>query len=89
MNEVNEVGQVLSQNAGKFMDYGLTALGLGLIALAAAVGIGFIGGKALEAIARQPEAKNDIRTLMILSAALIEGVAFFAAVVCLLIVLTK
>ena len=79
----------LIQGAGKFMDYGLTAISLGLICLAAAIGIGFIGGKALESLARQPEAKNDIRMLMILSAALIEGVAFFAAVICLLIVLTK
>ncbi len=69
--------------------YGLTAVGLGMICLGAAIGIGFIGGKAQEAIARQPEMKNEIRTLMILASALIEGVAFFAAVICLLIVLMK
>ncbi|HPN85319.1 MAG TPA: ATP synthase F0 subunit C [Victivallales bacterium] len=73
----------------KFADYGLAALALGIITLGAAIGIGYIGGKAQEAVARQPEMKNEIRTLMILSAALIEGVAFFAAVICLLIVLTK
>lgn len=69
--------------------YGMTAVALGVICLAAAMGIGFIGGKAQDAIARQPEMKNEIRTLMILSAALIEGVAFFAAVICLLIVLMR
>ncbi len=77
-------------NAGsKFAEYGLIGLSLGVISLAASIGIGFIGGKAVEALARQPEAKNEIRTLMILAAALIEGVAFFSAVICLLIVLTK
>lgn len=65
------------------------AIALGLIVIGAGIGIGLIGGKALESMARQPEIKNDIRTLMILAAALIEGVAFFSAVVCLLVVLTK
>jgi F-type H+-transporting ATPase subunit c len=50
------------------------------------MGIGQIGRSALESIARQPEAAGDIRSNMIVSAALIEGVAFFAIVVCLLIV---
>jgi len=62
------------------------ALGAGIAALAAGVGIGKIGSSALESIARQPEAVGDIRSNMIVSAALIEGVAFFAIVVCLLIV---
>jgi len=52
---------------------------------AAAWGISKIGTKALESIARQPEAGNDIRSSMIVSAALIEGVTFFAIVVCLLV----
>lgn len=62
------------------------ALGAGLAAIAAGLGIGKIGGTALESIARQPEAAGDIRSNMIVSAALIEGAAFFAIVVCLLIV---
>ena len=78
-----------TQMGSYFGDYLGAAIGLGLIVIGAAIGIGLIGGKALESIARQPEMKNEIRTLMILAAALIEGVAFFAAVVCLLIVLTK
>lgn len=59
--------------------------GAAIVAIAAGFGIGKIGSSAMEAIARQPEAAGDIRSNMIVSAALIEGVAFFAVVVCLLI----
>ena len=69
--------------------YGIAALGAGLAAVGAALGIGRIGGSALESIARQPEASNDIRANMILTAALVEGAAFFAMVIGLLVVLTK
>lgn len=62
-------------------------IGAGIGVLGAGIGIGRIGGSALEAIARQPEASGDIRTNMIIAAALVEGVAFFAVVVCLLIAL--
>ena len=58
------------------------ALGIGIAVLGAGVGIGQIGKSAVEGIARQPEASSDIRTTMIISAALIEGVALFAIVVC-------
>lgn len=61
------------------------ALGAGIAVLGAGLGIGNIGARALESIARQPEATGDIRSNMIVAAALIEGVAFFAIVVCLLI----
>jgi len=60
-------------------------IGAGVAALGAGVGIGRIGGSALESIARQPEASGDIRTNMILAAALVEGAVFFGIVVCLLI----
>ena len=60
------------------------ALGAGLAAIGAGIGIGKIGGSAMEAIARQPEASNDIRTNIIIIAALVEGVALFAVVVCFL-----
>jgi F-type H+-transporting ATPase subunit c len=60
-------------------------IGAGIAAIAAGLGIGRIGGSAMDAIARQPEAVEDIRSNMILAAALIEGVAFFAVVICLLI----
>ena len=52
-------------------------VGAGLIVIGAGLGIGKIGGSAMEAIARQPEATSKIQTAMIISAALIEGVAFF------------
>ena len=58
----------------------LAAVGAGLAVLGAGIGIGQIGGKAMEAIARQPEAVGDIRTNMIIAAALIEGAALFAIV---------
>ena len=61
------------------------ALGAAIAVVGAAAGIGRIGSTALEAIARQPEAAGDIRSGMILSAALIEGVAMFAIVVCFLV----
>jgi F-type H+-transporting ATPase subunit c len=59
-------------------------LGLGLAVIGAGLGIGRIGGQAVEAIARQPEASADIRAAMILTAALIEGVALAAVVFALL-----
>ena len=61
------------------------AIGAGLAVIGAGVGIGKIGGSAMEAIARQPEASGDIRMNMIIAAALIEGVALLAVVVCLLV----
>jgi len=63
---------------------GIGALGGGLAAIGAGLGIGRIGGSAVEALARQPEAEGMIRTNMIITAALIEGVALFAVVVALL-----
>ena len=59
-------------------------LGAGIAAIAAGLGIGKIGSAAMEAIARQPEATGDIRSNMIIIAALVEGVALFAVSVCLL-----
>ena len=57
------------------------ALGAGIAAIAAGIGIGKIGSSAMEAIARQPEAAGDVRSNMIVIAALIEGVALFAVIV--------
>ncbi len=53
-------------------------IGAGLAAVGAGLGVGRIGGSALESIARQPEAKGDIVANMILAAALVEGVALGA-----------
>ena len=67
------------------MDFGaFAAIGAGLVAIGAGIGIGNIGGSAMEAIARQPEATSKIQTNMIIAAALIEGVALFAVVVALM-----
>jgi F-type H+-transporting ATPase subunit c len=62
----------------------LAGIGAGLAAIGAGIGIGKIGGSAMEAIARQPEATSKIQTAMIIAAALIEGVALFAVVVALI-----
>lgn len=61
-------------------------LGAGVAAIGAGIGIGKIGSSAMEAIARQPEETNNIRSNMIIIAALVEGVALFAVIVCLLVV---
>ena len=70
-----------------FMAHFGAGVGAGLAVLGAGLGIGKIGSSAMEAIARQPESVGDIRSNMIVAAALVEGVAFFAVVCCLLVIL--
>ena len=60
------------------------ALGAGIAAIAAALGIGRIGSSAMESIARQPESAGNIRTSMIIIGALVEGACLFAIIACLL-----
>ncbi|MBE9599021.1 MAG: ATP synthase F0 subunit C [Chitinophagaceae bacterium] len=62
----------------------IAAIGAGLAVIGAGIGIGQVGGKAMEGIARQPEAASKIQTAMIIAAALIEGAALFGVVVSLL-----
>lgn len=62
----------------------LAGVGAGLAAIGAGIGIGLIGGQAMGAISRQPEAAGIIRTNMLIVAALVEGVALFAVVVALI-----
>ncbi|MGE6218844.1 MULTISPECIES: ATP synthase F0 subunit C [Pedobacter] len=62
----------------------LAAIGAGLAAIGAGLGIGKIGGSAMESIARQPEAASKIQTAMLIAAAFIEAVALFAVVVSLI-----
>lgn len=62
----------------------LAAVGAGLAVIGAGLGIGRIGGSAMDAIARQPEATSKIQTAMIIAAALIEGATLFAIVVALI-----
>lgn len=59
----------------------VAAIGAGLAVLGAGIGIGRIGGSAVEGIARNPEAAGKIQTVMLIAAALIEGVALFGVVV--------
>jgi len=59
----------------------IAALGAGLAVIGAGIGVGQIGGKAVEGIARQPEAAAKIQTAMIIAAALVEGAALFGVVV--------
>jgi F-type H+-transporting ATPase subunit c len=63
------------------MNQGLAGIGAGLAAVGAGIGVGRIGGTALESMARQPEASGDLRANMIVAAALVEGVALFAVIV--------
>jgi F-type H+-transporting ATPase subunit c len=62
----------------------ITAIGMGLAVIGAGIGLGQIGGKAMEAIARQPEAVGDIRANMLIVAALMEGAALIAIIVAFL-----
>jgi F-type H+-transporting ATPase subunit c len=63
---------------------GIAAIGAGLAAIGAGIGIGKIGGSALEAMARQPEMAGKIQTVMLIAAALVEGAALFGIVVAML-----
>ena len=63
---------------------GLAAVGAGLAIIGAGLGIGKIGASACESMARQPEMAATVQTAMIIAAALIEGAAFFALIVCLI-----
>ena len=69
------------------MELGYLGAGIGasIAVLGAGLGIGKLASAAIEAMGRQPEAAGPIRTAMIIAAALIEGVAFFALVVCILL----
>jgi F-type H+-transporting ATPase subunit c len=60
-------------------------IGAGLAVIGAGIGIGRLAGSALESIGRQPEATGEIRTTMIIAAALVEGVALFGLVICILL----
>lgn len=62
----------------------ISVVGAGLAVIGAGIGIGIIGGRAMDGIARQPEAVNHIRTTMLIAAALVEGVALFGVVVALI-----
>ena len=78
------VAQAASDNSGGLAMVG-AGLGAGLATIGAGIGIGRIGGQAVEGMARQPEAAGRIQTAALILAALIEGVALFAAVIAFVI----
>ena len=78
---------LLQAVSGAFLGKMGAVLGAAIAAFAAAYGIGKIGASAMEGIARQPESAGNMRTSMIIVAAMIEGAALFAIIVCLLGVL--
>ena len=79
------LSDILLQIDGASFAKAAAGFGAAIAVIGASLGISQIGRAAMESIARQPEAAGDIRSNMIVSAALIEGVAFFAIVVCFLI----
>ncbi len=75
----------MDQNLAKFAAYLAAGIGAGISVIGAGLGIGKLASSALEASARQPEASGDIRTTMIIAAALIEGIALFSCVIAMLL----
>lgn len=75
----------LAQDGPGFVGFNMSgAIGAGVVMIGAGWGIGRIGGAAVESMARQPEVAGQVQTAMIISAALIEGVTFFALIVCII-----
>lgn len=72
-----ELGMLLAQDAGLGT---LGGLGMGLVVIGAGIGIGRIGGSAVEAMARQPESSGTISTNMLIAAALVEGLSVIALI---------
>ena len=71
--------------AAKAYGYLAAGIGAGLVTIGAGLGIGRLAGMAMEGTARQPEATADIRASMIIAAALIEGIALFGQVICIVL----
>lgn len=75
----------MEQNLANLGAYLGAGLGAGISVIGAGLGIGRLAGAALESSARQPESAGDLRTTMIIAAALIEGVALFSCVIAMLL----
>lgn len=78
-----QAAEAVQSIGGSLTAFG-ASIGAAIAAIGAGIGIGKIGASAMEAIARQPESTGDIRANMIIIAALVEGVALFAVIVCVL-----
>lgn len=79
-----QAAEVATQGAALLGPKAGAAIGAGIVAIGAGLGIGKLAAAAMEGIARQPEAGDNIKGSMIVAAALIEGVSLFGVVVCLL-----
>lgn len=73
------------ENLASALSYLAAGLGAGIVTIGAGLGIGKIAAAAMDGTARQPEATGAIRTTMIIAAAMIEGVALFGIVTCILL----
>jgi F-type H+-transporting ATPase subunit c len=73
-----------AQDGGTTITIPMSAVGAGLALIGGGLGIGRVGGSAVEAMARQPEMAGQIQTAMIIAAALIEGATFFALIICII-----
>lgn len=84
MESLAETASVLLMDPASVKDLGM-ALAMGLGAIGPGIGIGIIGGKATEAIGRNPEASAKIQTVMILTIAFAEAIAIYALVIALIV----
>lgn len=84
MADPNIVSEALDP---KLLAYLAAGLGAGLVVIGAGLGIGKIGSAAMDGSARQPSVAGEIRSTAMILAALIEGVALFAAVICIILAL--
>lgn len=78
------VSSAAAQDGGVSIAIPTAAIGAGLALIGGGLGIGRVGGSAVEAMARQPEMAGQIQTAMIIAAALIEGATFFALIICII-----
>ena len=78
------VAPAAAQDGGSINMSPFATIGAGLALIGGGLGIGRIGGSAVEAMARQPEMAGQIQTAMIIAAALVEGATFFALIVCII-----
>ncbi len=81
-----EAARIAYAGAPRTASFDMRAIGVGLVIIGAGVGIGWLARAAVESMARQPEVAGNVQTAMIISAALIEGVTFFALIIIMLFV---
>jgi F-type H+-transporting ATPase subunit c len=79
--DADEAARIAYAAAPKAAFYDTRAFGVGLVIIGAGIGIGWLTRSAVESMARQPETAGNVQTAMIISAALIEGVTFFALII--------